>query len=101
MIYLLIYVIAILVTWFYSGFASGRELSEVKDKMDRAGAPPQYIQINYVNVFFQGLCWPVYWAVFVGMFYYKKIDGPKIPVTQQAVKANFGSPDQQPRGGQG
>jgi len=96
---LLIYVIAMFITWLYSGFGSGRELSEVKDKIDRAGAPPQYIVINYVNVFFQGLCWPVYWAVFIGMWYYKHY-APKPDVNQQPVKANFGGPTQQPRGGQ-
>lgn len=100
LILLIVYVSATLVTWMYSGFASGRELSEVKDKMDRAGAPPQYIQINYTNVFFQGFCWPVYWMVFAGMWYYKKFM-PKPEATQQPVKANFGGPTQQPRGGRG
>jgi hypothetical protein len=66
----MIYVIypgLMILTWLWSGFASGRELAEIKDRLARENAPPQYIQVNYVNVFFQGLCWPAYWAHMVGV----------------------------------
>lgn len=71
LVLLIIYLTLIIFTWLYSGYASGRELSEVKAKMESNGAPPQYVQINYVNVFFQGLCWPTYWAVLLGIWVFK------------------------------
>lgn len=75
MLYLIIYLILAALTLLYSGFNCGVEMSEVKDKLNESGAPPQYIQVNYTNVFFQGLAWPAYWAVFIGMKVYKKRKG--------------------------
>jgi hypothetical protein len=78
-------------TWLYSGYASGHELSEVRDKMDKAGAPPQYIQVNYVNVLFQGLCWPTYWGVNLGTWKYKRSLLKPEP-KGEPVKASYGPP---------
>ena len=92
MVYLIIYLIALLLTWAWSGYASGRELAEIKHKLAKAGAPPQPIQINYVNVFFQGLCWPVYWMVNLGA---KAFKPEAEPVTQgEPVKASYRKPEQ-------
>jgi len=89
MVYLIVYLIAMLLTWAWSGYASGRELAEIKYKMAKAGAPPQPIQINYVNVFFQGLCWPVYWMVNLGVKAFKPEAEPK----GQLVKASYRKPE--------
>jgi len=78
-----IYMILTLVTWLYSGYKSGQELAEIKQRIEKGEMQPQYIQVNYVNVFFQGLCWPTYWMVFFGQWMFdrpksKNVTGPKI-----------------------
>ncbi len=69
---LTIYLILVVITWFYSGFISGRELAEVKHRQQQMQAPPQYFQINYVNLFFQGICWPAYWLVLFGIWWFDR-----------------------------
>jgi hypothetical protein len=72
MLIMMIYLIIVIVTWLYAGLISGRELAEIKARIEKGEVQPQYIQINYVNVFFQGLCWPSYWTVFIGQWLYRR-----------------------------
>lgn len=72
MLIMMIYLIITIVTWLYAGLISGRELAEIKARIERGEVQQQYIQINYVNVFFQGLCWPSYWTVFIGQWLYRR-----------------------------
>jgi hypothetical protein len=82
---IMIYVLLTIFTWLYSGYKSGQELAEIKHRIEKGEMQPQYIQVNYVNVFFQGLCWPTYWMVFIGQWVFDKnvrIKGPKIVETK-------------------
>lgn len=66
------YMLLAIVTWLYAGYISGRELAEIKARIEKGEVQPQYIQVNYTNVFFQGLCWPTYWTVFIGQWMWKR-----------------------------
>jgi len=69
---LISYLVCMLFTLIYSGYKTGIELSDIKEKLNAAGAPPQNLQINYINIFFQGVCWPCYWAVSLSIYLFDK-----------------------------
>ena len=58
---LITYIVGVIVTWAYAGYLTGKQFA----RMARAN-PTQPIQINWQNIWFQGLAWPGFWASFVG-----------------------------------
>lgn len=57
----LLYAICTVITWVYAGYLTGRQFARIA----RAN-PAMPIQINWINVFFQGFVWMSFWASFVG-----------------------------------
>ena len=52
------------VTWCYGGFATGRQFYKtVKDN------PKTSVSVNWMNILYQGLVWPAFWASELGSFY--------------------------------
>jgi hypothetical protein len=57
------------VTWAYAGFLTGIQFS----KTVRAN-PTANVQVNWLNVFWQGVTWVGFWASFVGEKFEKRTD---------------------------
>jgi len=57
----LLYAICTVFTWIWAGFLTGRQFARIAK-----ANPAMPIQINWINVFFQGLVWLAFWASFAG-----------------------------------
>ena len=68
---LIVYAVAAVITWLYAGYTNGIEISMLRKQQAETGQQG-FIQINYVNTCFQGICWPAFWMVFVGAAVFKK-----------------------------
>lgn len=69
---LILYIIAIFVTWCYAAWLTGIQFASIQRMHKKAGQPPAQIAVNYINIFFQGLCWPAYWMSLAGEWYEKR-----------------------------
>ena len=67
MILLIMYVVGILVTWIYAGYCTGKEFYRVS-----RSNPNQLVQVNWGNVFWQGITWLAVWASFIGKYVEKR-----------------------------
>lgn len=88
----LLYVICAVFTWVYAGYLTGRQFARIA----RAN-PTMPIQINWINVFFQGLVWMSFWASFIGDNVEKRnqpqTTGPDIrKINREMLKVDDGVP---------
>jgi len=57
----LIFVVMMVITWIYAGYLTGQQYAKTV-----AANPHLNVQINWMNVFWQGITWVGFWASFVG-----------------------------------
>jgi hypothetical protein len=58
-----IYVAGVVVTLLYAGYSTGRQFHRAAK-----ANPTQMIQVNWLNISFEALSWPGFWAARVGEF---------------------------------
>ncbi len=68
------YLVAAFITWLYQGYVTGVQFTQNVRAARQHGQNPMF-QLNYVNIFFQGLCWPSFWASTYGEYVDKKKNG--------------------------
>ena len=82
---LIVYILGILVTWCWAGYQTGIQFTQNTREARRVGQNPGYC-INYVNVFFQGLCWVSFWASMFGEWVDKRRNGDPMKIPIQAPR---------------
>lgn len=59
---LIVYLVGVVITWIYGGYKDGRRFTAAM----RCLQPGQFLSIQWLNMFYQGLAWPSYWASVFG-----------------------------------